>query len=149
MAQNQVPTSLTVVPPVQTVDTKGKAGEGDYGIKVGVKYQINDQNGKPIESKKMKLGETLSGTMQAGNETINLPAKSGVPGAEHPNSKGQFMDTPVGATVDRKFTLTLNQTITVTVGDQVFTVRTNQFKISSDAPGHGTITNGGDINASQ
>lgn len=148
MAQNQAPTSLSVVS-VQTVDTKGKPGEGDHGIKVGVKYQINDQNGKAIESKKMKLGETLSGTLKTANETVNLPEKSGVPGAEHPNSKGQFVDTPVGATVDRNFTLTLKQTITVTIGDQVFNVRTNQFNVSSDAPGHGTITNGGDINATQ
>ena len=61
------------------------------------------------------------------------------------SSSGQFLDAPYGACADIPFTYTFKQQISILLKGKRYTVRTHNLTVSSSSQGHGTITNGSDV----
>jgi hypothetical protein len=142
--------------PTGTGNNDGCTPGQDYGIKVAVKYQVNDTNGQPINKGNMKpqekvTGTTFNGTSQ-GDPVPNWsdmgPSRNSQT-SRTTNASGQFFDAPYGACAGGPFTYTFNQSISILVGSKRFTVRANSVTVSSSAEGAGTISNGSDIQTSR
>jgi hypothetical protein len=82
-----VPTSLKVE---SATDMTRSNPAMNYGIFIDVKYQVLDQNGKPMES-----GPFADGTKYSG------PIVSKEADKNHTQSDGTFHDKPVGLTAPR------------------------------------------------
>lgn len=85
------------------------------------------------------------GTNNGGYQNIVSP-----PGTT--NADGTWDDTPVGICKAVLFNtpLTSTQKIQIVFNGKPYAVRTNDWKFSStNITNHGTVTNGGDINATQ
>jgi RHS repeat-associated protein len=147
--QKATPAGLVVLS-VTVADT-----DNAYGVRVEIKYQIvakgkdkqpitNVPNMEPEEH----VTETVNGTMvplSYGNGWGPLlQPVEGKP--QHADDQGRFTD-PIVLTVTGKFTASVRQEIRIRIGDKTYPVRTNKFTISSNSPGHGSISNGGDIDA--
>ncbi len=66
------------------------------------------------------------------------------------DANGTFLDVPYGICAGIPFTYSFTQDISILVGGQNrYTVRTNQVKVSSSSSGHGSISNGSDIQQSR
>jgi hypothetical protein len=64
-------------------------------------------------------------------------------------SNGTYHDAPVGACASQTLNYPETQAISMIVGSTKYAVRTNNFTITSSSSGHGTITNGVDINVTR
>lgn len=157
----QIPTSLsvlsvTIVPPGTTVSNGGCNASNNYGIRVAIKYQVNDQSNTPapITNDKMvpqeKLINLVRDGVSQGNPTpnfINLGPTEIVGTSRTTDINGQFLDAPFGACGGVAFTVSYDQPIQMLIdGTQNgYQVRTNSITVSSFSAGQGSITNGSDI----
>jgi hypothetical protein len=130
----------------------------NYGVKVDIKYLVQDQNTtspQPIQSSSMTPHET--GYQYDGSAlNANIGPASGYPTSSATTaSDGTFHDVPNGVCsnlpINSPF-LTATQNITMIVGTTSYSVRSQSLTVSapgSGSFGHGTISNGSDINASR
>ena len=84
--------------------------------------------------------------------TNNGGYKNFVPPPGTTNPDGTFHDSPVGICKAVPFNtpLTSTQKIQIVLKGQNYLVRTNNWKLSpTNLINHGTVTNGGDVNATQ
>jgi Bacterial Ig-like domain (group 2) len=152
----QVPTSLSVLG--VNILQQGSSGDhgcspGYYGIEIDVNYQVKDQNGSSIASSSMEPqeyiifpdGSTNGGFTDIGPSRISTTSK-------YTASDGTFHDAPVGLCwpVPQTTPQSTTQTIRVLINGAGYELRVNNYRMNStNLPNQGTITNGGDINASQ
>jgi hypothetical protein len=62
------------------------------------------------------------------------------------NAQGQFLDSPYGFCGPSTFSsYTFKQQISILIGTRRFNVRTNNVTVTGTSLGHGTMTNGSDI----
>jgi len=147
-AQNTapVPTSLKVE---SATDMTRSNPAMNYGIFIDVKYQVLDQNGKPMQSDKMQpmeSGAFADGTKYSG------PIVSKEADKNHTQSDGTFHDKPVGLTAPRpmKGPATQKQDITIVMGDKEYKVRSQTYTVTSQGYGKGRIVNDlGDIDVTR
>ncbi len=147
-AQNTapVPTSLKVE---SATDMTRSNPARNYGIFIDVKYQVLDQNGKPMQSDKMQpmeSGAFADGTKYSG------PIVSKEADKNHTQSDGTFHDKPVGLTAPRpmKGPATQKQDITIVMGDKEYKVRSQTYTVTSQGYGKGRIVNDlGDIDVTR
>lgn len=147
-AQNeaQVPTSLHVE---SATDMTRSNPAMNYGIFIDVKYQVLDQNGKPIQSDKMQIME--SGTFGDGTK-YSGPIVSKKADENHTQSDGTFHDKPVGDTRPKpvKGSIKIQQNITIVMGDKQYKVRSQTYTVTSEGYGKGRIVNDlGDIDVTR
>jgi hypothetical protein len=154
----QVPTSLSVLPGgVSVISTCPSGSDFPYGIKVSVRYQINDQNGQGIVTHQSNLydpmeNNTVVTTTSSGTSTATSSGHVGnaANGTNFADTNGQFTDSPVGACAIISMTATLTQIVNINIGSYSSpTIRTNVYSIVSSSGGHGTISNGTDVTASR
>ncbi|MEJ2145347.1 MAG: IPT/TIG domain-containing protein [Acidobacteriota bacterium] len=155
----QIPTALAVVS-VKTLPTGSSGQFGctpamNYGIKVKVTYQVIDQDGNPIASSDMQPQEEVV------DQDINGVGSSPVPDwsdigpsrisgtSRFTNSKGQYMDAPLGICGDAPFHEQADLEVSVLVNGRRYQVRAQNLRISSSAKGQGSISNSLDISRSR
>src|SRR5215207_6471884 len=158
----QKPTSLSVssvsVLPTGMGGNDGCEPLADYGIKVAVKYQVNDQNGQPIKKGNLRpqekvLNQVLNG--DSSTETDPIPNWKDIGPSRNSlssrltNADGQFYDVPLGVCNSGPFTVTADQQISILVGTKRYPVRSHRLTFSSSTYGGGTISNGSDIQQSR
>jgi hypothetical protein len=152
----QVPTSLRVVS-VTTIPTGSVGGcttASNFGIRIAIRYEVRDQKSPsaPIKRSDMLPQEKLLNYVLNG-ENLGDPVPnwvnigpSGYPGTStYTDANGQFLDAPFGTCADGQFVNTYTQPISIVFGTFRFPVRTNNINVSSSSAGHGTISNGSDI----
>jgi len=149
----QIPTSLTIPPANQPVVIADGAPAGctagqNIGIKIDITYQVLDQNSRPIQSSNMAAWED--------DTTQGRPASGWTCPSQAPDctrntqTDGTYHDAPVGICLFSSQTnIPVQQIISMFVGNSKYTVRTNNFVEGGTSPGHGSITNNGDINVSR
>ena len=147
-AQNTtpVPTSLHVE---SATDMTRSNPAMNYGIFVDVKYQVLDQNGKPIQSDKMQPME--NGTFGNGDK-YSGPIVSKKADENHTQADGIFHDKPVGDVHPRQPTdpIKIQQNITIVMGDKEYKVRSQTYTVTSGGYGKGRIVNdSGDIDVTR
>jgi hypothetical protein len=152
----QTPTSLKVLSyPALSLTSVGCVAT-DYGMAIAITYQVLDQNGSPMQSSSMEPQEKILNQAFNGSDPIS-PYPNWVdiynpnwPGsAQYTTSTGQFLDAPFAVCAGVAFTETLTQPISMLMNGTNYTVRTNSWKTVTTVPGgHGTMSNGSDINAS-
>jgi hypothetical protein len=147
--------SVTVLPTGTSGDYGCTPGQ-DYGIKVAVKYQVNDTSGQPINKGNMRPQEKVTGTTYNGTSQGDpVPNWSDIGPSRNSqtsrttNANGQFVDAPYGGCGDSPSTYTFNQSISILVGSKRYTVRANSVTVTSSASGAGSISNGSDIQKSR
>jgi hypothetical protein len=156
----QKPGSLTVlsvtVLPTGTSGDYGCTPGNDYGIKVAVKYQVNDQSGQPLSRGDMRPQEKVTNATFNGSSIPDpQPTWNDIGPSRNSqtsrttNANGQFVDAPYGACNGSSFTHTFKQSITILIGSNRYSVRTNNVTLSSSANGAGSLDNGSDIQASR
>lgn len=163
----QVPTSLKVLSVTILPDgvgpPNGCPGSANYGIKVDIKYQVMDQNSKPIASSSMIAHE--KGTFFDGSPLdSNIGPVLGYPTSSKTTaSDGTFHDVPFGACSSVPISnpgVTATQNITMIMPDgSSYPVRSQTATVTAPGTasfGHGTIKNnitspgsGSDINATR
>lgn len=153
----KVPTSLKVVS--VAILPQGNSGDhgclnGFYGIQLDVKYQVMDGETppQPIMSSSMTPTEHVvlfDGTIKdnpVGPTNISTTSAT-------TKSDGTFHDAPVGVCGPVPFNTpkTTSQDISVTTSTGTkYLVRHNAYQFSStNLTNHGTVTNGGDVQATQ
>lgn len=150
---SQIPSSLTVVgtPAIIGDGSPGGCTAGDFGIRIDIKYQVFDQQtpAQTIQSSNMIPFEddTFPNGTQSGDTCANSP----VPDCTlNTASDGTYHDAPVGFCNSGPLSnFTETQKISMLIGSVKYQVRTNNFTMNSSSSGHGSITNGGDINRSR
>ena len=151
----QVPTSLsvlnvTVLPNGQGLNF-GCSGLNNYGIRVDTKYQVLDQNGRPILSANMTPHE--HGTSFTGGGYDNNIGPTGFTNSTATTAAdGTFHDVPFGVSANGAFSsVTATQFITIIMPDgSAPSVRGQTFTATGQSAGHGTLQNSvGDISATR
>jgi hypothetical protein len=152
----QKPTSLKVVSyPILPLTSVGCVAT-DYGMAIAITYQVLDQNGSPLQSSSMEPQEELLNQVFNGSDPIS-PYPNWVdiynpnwPGStKYTTSAGQFLDAPFVTCATEAFVETSQQPISMLMNGTNYTVKTNNWKTVTTVPGgHGTMSNGSDINAS-
>jgi hypothetical protein len=157
----QVPTSLSVLSvvalPTGTSGDYGCTPSEDFGIQASVNYRVNDQSGVAVASSEMRPQEQLLNLVVNGDNKGNPSpdwrdiGPSRISGtSQFTSSSGTFLDAPYGACSSGPVTVTFTQPISVLVGSQArYTLRTNNTSITSASQGHGSISNGSDIQMSR
>lgn len=142
----QVPTSLNVI----SATSLECPGSQNYGIQIKITYQVMDQNNPPNPIAAAGMDPWEQGTYISGGSygPLELGSPTG--------ANGQFVDSPVGVCQNLPLTKPFpggTQNITIKWNNTSYAVRTNHWTetIPSGTPGfgHGTITNGSDINVSR
>lgn len=149
----QIPTSLSVIsiPVITDGSPGGCTAATDFGISIDVKYQVLDQESPPqaIQSTNMTPFEddTFPGNIQRSNNTC----PSSVPDCTvNTASDGSYHDAPVGACNSVALSnYTETQIISILVGSAKYQVRNHSLTINSSQSGHGTISDGIDINVTR
>jgi hypothetical protein len=152
----QVPSSLSVKSiSVLATGTSGDYGclsSADYGIKVKIKYQVNDQNGTAIKSSLLEPQEKVTNQIFNGGtptdpapnyQDIGPTRISGT--SQFTDSNGIFFDAPYGACGPGSFTMTATQNIGILLGGTLYPVKTNNITVSTTGLGSGSLTNGSDV----
>jgi hypothetical protein len=160
----QVPARLTVlsvaVLPTGTSGAYGCTPDFDYGIKVGIRYQVLDQGSQPqpirlagMEPQEQAVNFYINGQRRADLDTPfwgDIGPAEGYPGtSQFTDSNGQFLDEPYGSCFDGPVVISFDQPMSILYGNQRYSLRTNSITVSSSSQGHGSITNGSDISASR
>ena len=153
---SQKPTSLKVLSAsVVPITSLPKCVLTDYGIAVAIHYQVLDQNGVPIQSDGLVPQEEVLNVSINGSKPVNLEPDWGNIGpnlgmpSQFTDASGTFWDDPYGVCTSFAFTETSQQPISILLSGINFPVRTNNWTVTSTAPGHGTISNGSDVKQSQ
>jgi hypothetical protein len=148
----QQPTSLRVLSDTTVIDMSylndPGCTNGSWGIAIAIHYQVLDQNGLTISSFQMEPQEE--------DPILHLNTwgdigPSGYPGtSQFTDGNGQFWDAPLGGcNPGAPFSFTDTQYISILVNGTRYPatggVRTNNWSTSSSFPGHGSVSNGGDI----
>lgn len=137
----QIPTSLNVIS-VNLIANGANGGckSTDYGIHVDVKYQVQDQNTHAIQSAAMIPQESVNGSGwgDVGPNAVMTTA--------YTNSDGTYDDAPLGTCASASFNMTVTQAVRMDVNGGYYNVRTNSFTVIGSSAGHGSISNGSDIN---
>ena len=153
----QVPTSLKVLS--VTVLQTGNSGNhgclsGYYGIQVDVAYQVLDGGNPPQPIKNATMTPTehvvwWDGTITDGDIGPTYVSTT----SKMTRADGTFDDAPLGACKAIPFTspLPTSQDISILLSNgSSYKVRHNSFEFSStNLINHGTVTNGGEIKATQ
>jgi hypothetical protein len=151
----QLPNSLevlnvTVLPNGQGLNF-GCSGLANYGIRVDIKYQVLDQNGKPILSANMIPHE--HGVFFGGGGYDNNIGPTGFANSTLTTAAdGTFHDVPLGVCANGAFSsLSDAQFITIIMPDgSAPSVRGQTFTATGQSAGHGTLSNSvGDISATR
>ncbi|MGD0922078.1 MAG: hypothetical protein ABSA70_09975 [Terriglobia bacterium] len=154
----QVPTTLGVVSvsTIATGSTGGCTSGEDYGIRVAIKYQVFDQSTQAITSSYMEPQEKiLNYVLNGQNYGDLLPNWADIGPSQYPGTtkctdgSGQFLDAPYGTCASFAFTNSFTQPISILAGTARYSVRTNNVAITSSSQGHGSVTNGSDIQKSR
>jgi hypothetical protein len=131
-----------------------------YGAAIANTYQVLDSSAthSPLSSTSMEPQELTS------NELLNgVPHGTAAPtwtdigpstynGSTYPgtskmtNAQGQFLDAPFSFCATAPLTLTITQAFRVLFHGTAYTVRTSNWSVNSTSIGHGSISNGLDIN---
>ncbi|MGO9239662.1 MAG: hypothetical protein ACLQBJ_02540 [Bryobacteraceae bacterium] len=142
----QVPSSLRVV----SATSVGCAGSQNYGIQVDIKYQVQDQQSPPQPIAASGMEPMEQGTYLSGGSYG--PQSLGAATA----ADGTFHDNPVGYCTSLPYTgppLAGWQQIWLVWNGGAYYVRVNNWTETipsgSAGFGHGTITNGGDVNVTR
>jgi hypothetical protein len=154
-----VPTGLIALS-VSTLPTGTSGDYGctpgvDYGIRVKIRYQVVDQLLRPIRRSDMIPQETLTdyvlnGVPQPGSPDFTDIGPTRISGtSRYTDINGTFLDAPFGGCFSFPFTLSIRQQIFILVNSRRYIVRVNNIESSSSSPGHGSITNGADIQKSR
>jgi hypothetical protein len=127
-----------------------------YGIEIAIEYEINDQDGFPINLQQSDIytpWEIVNSCTTGGGQTLCGSGSGPIIAGCFPyaGNNGQFTDTPLGKCVNLSFTGYIDQEINIVINGTFGgpTIRSNSFALASSASGHGSITNGTDISASQ
>jgi hypothetical protein len=150
---DQVPTALQVVGTPATIATGSPGGcttSYNFGIEIDIEYQVLDQESpaQGIQSSAMTPWE--DDTFPTGSSSGDTCANSPVADCTLTTaSNGTYHDAPVGACVSQVFSTSETQAISMIVGSAKYAVRTNNITINSSSSGHGTVTNGSDINVTR
>jgi hypothetical protein len=150
---DQVPTALQVVGTPATIATGSPGGcttSQNFGIKIDIQCQVLDQESpaQAIQSNGMTPYE---------KDTFAMGSSSGDTCADSPvadctlttASSGTYHDAPVGACSSATLNYSEIQAISMIVGSTNYAVRTNNLTVTSSSSGHGSLTNGSDINVSR
>jgi hypothetical protein len=123
----------------------------NYGIRVKIRYQVLDQLVRPIKRSDMIPQETLTdyvlnGVPQPGSPNFTDIGPTRISGtSRYTDVNGMFFDAPFGGCFSFPFTLSIRQQIFILVNGHRYIVRINDIDSSSSSVGHGTISNGSDI----
>jgi len=140
------------------------ADNGDYGIFTANSYVLVDQHGavftgvaEPDEL--LTVTRTVAGDGWSNSRTDVVASSVGptnYPGTDRTTdpSTGQFIDAPVGGYASAQtyaeapitLTITIKQDLSVTWNGNPYTMGTNTWTITSNAPGTGTIVGTGLVN---
>jgi hypothetical protein len=148
----QVPTSLQVVTvtvlPTGTTGNSGCAPGADYGIKVDITYQVLDQAGSAISKSGMKPLEVVqfAGGSPAGPNPIGPTDNSN--SSTTTANNGTFHDVPFGLCSPSAIT-NATQLQIIYIDSVQQKVRQNAVTYNSSSSGHGSMSNGGDLNTSR
>jgi hypothetical protein len=152
----QVPTSLSVLSDTKVINmnyVSGCTNSGSWGILIAIHYQVLDQNNLSISSFMMEPQEKdpdLGLTNWGDIGPSNYPGTS-----KFTDGNGQFWDAPLGVCSNSgPFTESDTQYISILLKGTSYSVnggavRTNAWSTTSSFPGHGSITNNGDISKSR
>ena len=150
----QIPSSVIVSgSPVSIAD--GAAGgcptNQNVGISIDIKYQVLDQQSPPQAIQSSSMIPFEDDTFEGGAQQSGNTCPSSVPDCTvNTNADGTYHDAPVQICLFAPQTVTETQVISMKVGTTgKYTVRTNNFTKSGTSSGHGSITNGADINSSR
>jgi hypothetical protein len=148
----QIPTSLKVlsvtVLPTGTTGNSGCAPGADYGIKVDITYQVLDQAGSAISKSGMKPLEVVqfAGGSPAGPNPIGPTGNSNSSATTANN--GTFHDVPFGLCSPSAIT-NATQLQIIYIDSVQQKVRQNAVTYNSSSSGHGSMSNGGDLDTSR
>jgi len=157
----QIPTSLNVLSVTNLPDGSGTQDgcpTGSFGIKVSIRYQVKDQAGGVIQTDKMEPQEKVTSEVLNGTSlgdpvpTFTDIGPSRITGtSQFTDSNGEFLDAPFG--ICEPFAIssyTFTQTIRVLASNQnPYVVKTHNLTATGTTAGHGTITNGSDVQSSR
>lgn len=154
----QNPSSLSVIsvallPDGTTQSTDGCPDSQATGIKVGVTLQVLDRTNNAIARSDMRPQEKVTDTSFNGTSQGDpVPdwsdiGPSRITGtSQFTNEDGRFLDAAYGFCWPSTFsTYKFKQQISILIGSRRFNVRTNNVTVTGTTLGHGTITNGSDI----
>jgi hypothetical protein len=164
----QVPTSLKFVSvtvlPDGPAPPSGCPGSANYGIRIDIKYQVQDQQSPSVTIQSASMTPHEKGTFfTGGNFDSNIgPVKDYPTSSMNTASDGTFHDVPFGlcnpTPINMPLTATQNITMILPSGT-AYPVRSQSFSLSAPNAtsfGHGTIQNtitspgtGSDISASR
>lgn len=152
---NLLVTSTNILPSGTdpTIDGCNLGAGTDFGIEIGVSYQVLDQRGAPINSTFMEPQEKITnacinGSCAPPDIAFSDIGPSRIIGtSQFTGLNGQFLDAPVGICQPASFTGTITQQIQMIVNAVGYSVKTNNYSVSGSSSGHGTISNGLDISA--
>jgi hypothetical protein len=148
----QKPASLSVLSvsilPTGTTGDRGCLPNQDFGIDLDVKYQVLDQDQQPLKNATMVPHEHV---VHSTGDVVDVDiCPSRISTCTHTTqADGTFHDAPYGVCADIPFVHSWKQDITMILNGTSYAVRTNNVGISSSSSGHGSISNGGDIQKSR
>lgn len=131
---------------------------GEYGFQIDIIYQVLDQTGAAIKSSAMEPQEKdLNYVFNGANEGDPLPNWVDIMGGtslitkgrKYTDAAGTFEDAPFGVCATGPFTATYTQPISVLIGSNRYTVRTNNWTQTGSGPALGKTTNGSDVTVSK
>ena len=150
----QIPSSLQVVSasilPTGTSGDYGCTPSGNFGIVLDIKYQTLDQRSPPQSILNATMVPHETATLSSPADQDICPSR--VSTCTHTTAAdGSWHDAPYGGCATGAFSTSYSQNITILVGGQApgYPVRTNNITLSSSGSGHGSISNGSDINKSR
>lgn len=157
----KVPTSLSItniaILPTGTTGDRGCLPTQDYGINLDITYQVMDNSSPPkaMKNSVMVPHEHVVYTASSIQELVGTVVDvdicpSRISTCKHTtDSSGVFHDAPYGGCAAFPFQATFQQNITIKMNKKSYPVRTNNVSEGSSALGHGSISNGSDINTSR
>jgi hypothetical protein len=122
---------------------------GTYGISIDVTFQIRNPNGQSVST---STGIPMVPYEDVGFQHGNIGPVSGYPTSSlYAAGNGTFHDVPLGVCGNYPFNVNMdNQNIYVYIGDNAYSVRSNQvYSVAGPTPGHGSISNGSDVTKSR
>jgi hypothetical protein len=154
----QVPAALSVLssPVISMNWGLGGCVGAPYGIFIAIHYQVLDQTGAPMANSNLEPQEEILNYSINGSDPFNPDPNwvdigpTAYPGtSQYTDTNGQFYDAPFGICTSSTFAETFTQPISILMNGTNYTVRANNWKTTSTAPGHGSTTNGSDISQSR
>jgi hypothetical protein len=155
----QVPGALTVlsssVAQSSSPYANGCPVNAPYGASIANMYQVLDSSAKhsPMNSASMEPQELTTNELINGIPHVTAaPTWQDIGPSTYPgtskmtNAQGQFLDAPFTFCANAPITVTITQAFRVLFLGPAYAVRTSNWSITSTSIGHGSISNGLDIN---